>query len=49
MSDMDIKDITLASQGRDKINWVTSYMPVLSGIRDEFEASRPFRGMRVAM
>ena len=45
----DIKDITLAPSGRDKINWVASYMPVLSGIRAEFETSRPFRGMRIAI
>ena len=29
----DIKDINLAPSGRDKIEWVASYMPVLSGIR----------------
>jgi adenosylhomocysteinase len=45
----DIKDITLAPSGRDKINWVASYMPVLSGIRAKFEASKPFLGKRIAI
>jgi len=28
----DIKDISLAKSGKDKIDWVRSYMPVLSRI-----------------
>ena len=32
----DIKDINLAPSGRAKIEWVSSYMPVLSGIRKRF-------------
>lgn len=45
----DIKDISLAPQGRDKINWVTSYMPVLGSIRREFERTLPFTGFRISM
>ncbi len=45
----NIKDISLAPSGRDKINWVASYMPVLGKIRAGFERSLPFSGMRVAM
>ena len=36
----DIKDINLAASGWDKINWVKSYMPVLSRINKEFEMYR---------
>ncbi len=45
----NIKDISLAPSGRDKINWVASYMPVLGQIRSEFEKSLPFLGLKIAM
>lgn len=44
----DIKDISLAPSGRDKINWVESYMPVLSGIRKRFIKEKPFAGLKIA-
>ena len=45
----DIKDLSLAPSGKDKIDWVRSYMPILNRIKEEFEATQPFRGMRIAM
>ncbi len=45
---MDIKDIKLAPQGQAKIDWVRSYMPVLSSIREDFMKRKPFAGMRIA-
>lgn len=45
----DIKDISLAPSGRDKINWVASYMPVLNLIRKDFEKNKPFAGKKIAM
>lgn len=44
-----IKDITLAPSGRDKIDWVRSYMPILNSIRADFEKTRPFAGKRITM
>ncbi len=44
----DIKDINLAPSGRDKIEWVASYMPVLSGIRKRFEKEQPFKGLKIS-
>ncbi len=44
-----IKDISLAPSGADKIAWVASYMPILNSIKEEFERTRPFAGMRIAM
>lgn len=44
-----IKDLSLAPSGEAKINWVASYMPLLGAIKKEFEATLPFRGMRLAM
>ncbi len=45
----EIKDIALAPGGHDKINWVKSYMPVLSDIEKEFAETKPFAGLNVAM
>lgn len=45
----DIKDINLAASGWDKINWVKSYMPVLSRINKEFEQTKPFSGKKISM
>ena len=44
-----ILDISLAPSGRNKIDWVRSYMPVLGMINMEFSASKPFSGVKVAM
>ena len=32
-----IQDKNLAKSGHEKINWVKSYMPVLSAIEEEFK------------
>ena len=45
----DIRDISLAPSGEDKIAWVRSYMPVLRAIHEDFEREKPFKGMRIAM
>jgi adenosylhomocysteinase len=44
-----IKDISLAPVGRDRINWVRSYTPLLNAIERDFAKSRPFEGMRISM
>ncbi len=44
-----IKDANLAPAGRDKINWVVSYMPLLQAIQADFRQTRPFAGLRVAI
>ena len=45
----DIKDINLAKSGKDKIDWVRSYMPVLSRIEQEFIKTQPFAGLKISM
>ena len=45
----DIKDISLAKIGQDRIDWVRSYMPVLSSIEQDFIARKPFAGKRISM
>jgi len=43
----DVKDRSLAEQGRSRIGWAGSYMPVLRQIRDRFEAEKPLKGVRI--
>lgn len=50
--DKVVKNISrggLAQAGMDKINWVKSYMPVLSLIEKEFIRTQPFKGKKIAM
>ncbi|MBM3709894.1 MAG: adenosylhomocysteinase, partial [Actinobacteria bacterium] len=42
--DFDVKDIKLAAEGRNKIEWAENDMPVLAGIRNDFAKSKPLRG-----
>ena len=43
-----VKDIGLAEQGRLKIDWAESRMPVLAHLRAEFAKTKPLAGQRVA-
>ena len=44
-----VKDISLAPSGEMKIKWVERNMPVLRQISAEFEKTRPFAGLKVAL
>ncbi|MBR5543687.1 MAG: adenosylhomocysteinase [Oscillospiraceae bacterium] len=44
-----VKDKNLAPSGIKKIEWVKSYMPVLSAIGERFAKERPFEGKTIAM
>ena len=44
----DIADASLAEAGRKKIEWAERNMPVLAQIRERFEKSQPFTGVRIA-
>ena len=43
-----IKDINLASEGRKKIDWAESRMPVMMDLRKKFSETKPLAGMKVA-
>jgi adenosylhomocysteinase len=43
----DIKDIGLASQGKQRIEWADREMPVLRLIRERFEAEKPLVGVKI--
>jgi adenosylhomocysteinase len=48
MSNYKVRDLALAEQGRKKIDWAESQMPVLMGIRKKHSKSKPLEGMRIA-
>src|SRR5215467_11562650 len=43
-----VADLKLAEQGRLKIEWAESRMPVLMALRERARAEQPLRGMRIA-
>jgi adenosylhomocysteinase len=46
--DYRIKDISLAEDGKRKIDWAEVHMPVLVALRQKYEKSKPLKGIRVA-
>ncbi|MCB9435877.1 MAG: adenosylhomocysteinase [Anaerolineales bacterium] len=47
-SDFHVKDLGLANEGRRRIEWAESDMPVLRQIRERFAKERPLKGLRVS-
>src|SRR5690606_31239316 len=43
----DIKDINLAPEGKQRIEWADREMPVLRLIRERFAAERPLEGVKL--
>ena len=43
----DIKDVSLAPQGKQRIDWAEREMPVLRLIRERFAAEQPLKGVRL--
>ena len=44
----NVKDMSLAPEGKKKIEWVQRHMPVLEHIKKEFEEEQPFKGITIA-
>ncbi len=44
-----IRDISLAPQGKRKLEWVKAHMPLLNNMEERFREEQPFKGMRVAI
>lgn len=44
-----IRNISLAPQGHEKIQWVKGYMPLLRQLEEEFMAQQPFKGRKVTV
>ncbi len=47
--DCVVKDIALYPSGEKKIEWVKRNMPLLNGIRSDFEQEKPFAGLTVGL
>ena len=43
----DVKDLSLAASGKQRIEWAGREMPVLRQIKDRFEAEKPLDGVRL--
>lgn len=43
-----VLDISLANEGRRKIQWASSHMPVLQSLTRQYEKNKPLEGVRVA-
>lgn len=44
-----VRDMSLAPQGRLKMDWARQHMPVMNRIREEFATERPLAGQKVAI
>ncbi len=44
----DVKDLSLAARGKDRIEWAAKEMPVLRLIRERFELDQPLKGVRMS-
>src|SRR5690349_8700388 len=44
----EVKDISLATRGKDRIEWAAKEMPVLRLIRERFIKDRPLKGIRMS-
>ncbi len=44
----DVRDLSLADQGRNRIEWADHEMPVLRSIRERFEKEKPLKGVRMS-
>ena len=44
-----VADLSLAEEGRRKIDWAESRMPVLMDLRDRYSKSKPLAGARIAV
>lgn len=48
MTSHDVKDTSLATGGRYRIEWAEQEMPVLRAIRERFEREKPLKGVRIS-
>ena len=47
-SDSNVKDMSLAAVGRQRIEWAYREMPVIRLIRERYAAEKPLKGIRIA-
>ena len=44
----DVKDLSLAEMGGNRVEWAAHGMPVLNAIKETFARERPLKGIRIA-
>jgi adenosylhomocysteinase len=49
MKNHEIRDLSLAASGRQKIDWVKNNMPLLAGLEKEFSETKPFQGIKISL
>lgn len=49
MKNYEVRDISLAPSGRQKIDWVKNNMPLLSDLEREFKETKPFQGIKISL
>ena len=49
MAEYEVRDLSLAPSGHEKIAWVRSHMPLLYGLEEEFKKTRPSEGGRISL
>lgn len=49
MEKYDIRDLSLAPSGHQKIEWVRNNMPLLRGMEEEFSKTKPFEGVKISL
>ena len=47
--DSSVRDISLAPSGEKKIAWAWRNMPLLRAIREDFEKTKPFEGVKITL
>ncbi|MCM8762575.1 MAG: adenosylhomocysteinase, partial [Candidatus Omnitrophica bacterium] len=45
--DYSIKDIKLAENGKNRVEWAFRHMQVLGLLRDRYKNNKPFKGIRI--
>jgi len=45
----EVRDLSLAPSGRQKIDWVAAHMPLLRGLQEQFTKDRPFNGIKITL
>ena len=43
-----VKDISVSSEGKKKIEWAEAHMPVLVSMGDKYEKTKPLKGIKIA-
>ena len=49
MKQNEIRDISLAPSGRQKIDWVKNNMPLLNGLEEQLKRELPLQGVKVSL